>query len=494
MSSRRIGLGGVWHETNSFAPGLTSIEDFESYHVERGAQLIEVYESTATELGGAIAAACEARAEIAPLTYAAAIPSGMVTRSAFDWIKSRLAQDVTSAGRIDALLLVLHGAMAVENSDYPEAELVEEVRQAAPRLPIAVTVDLHANLGERLVNLVELLVGYDTFPHIDAAERGAEAVDLLLRILKNGRGPVADHITLPLLTVPQVQDTGVDPMRAVILAVREAERRQGVWTVSAVPGYPYSDVDRLGFSIYAAADRHPGDILERIGVEVWERRHQFDAELVDVDDAIGLADASPGPVVLVDVADNVGGGSPGDGTVLLAALERRGGRDAVVVMWDPVAVDDLYRSGSSRAEVGVGGRSGLGPGVTLAGIVRLPGQIVYRRRGTYMTGQMVDMGRVAVVASAAGDVVITEHRVMPFDDDHLRAAGLRPETYHVIVAKSAIAWKAAFGSYARATAYVRTPGYCPSDLASLTFSGPGRSFYPLRRDVDWSIVVPRSRP
>lgn len=483
---KRIGLGGVWHETNSFVPGFTQIEDFERYQLARGASLVEAYEGTGTEMGGAIGAARRSGSEIVPLTFAAAVPSGLVSRAAFERIKGWIMQDLRSAARFDALLLVLHGALVVEGSLYPEAELVENIRRTVGQVPLAVTVDLHANIGQRLVGLVDVLVGYDTFPHVDMANRGAEAHDLLLRILNSGQRPVAHHTKVPFLTVPQMQGTAEEPMRSVMADVFKAEEQDGVWTVSAIPGYPYSDIDRLGFSIYAAADPGAGDVTERIAARVWEHRRDFEPKLLDADQAISRAASSEGPVVLADVADNVGGGSPGDGTILLDALERHAKRDAVVVIWDPVAVARLYESPTDHGAIEVGSRSGLGPAVQLEGAIRLPGHVVYRRAGPYMTGQAVDMGRVAVVASRAGDVVITERRVMPFDDDHLRSLGLKPETYHVIVAKSAFAWRAAFGAYARSALYVRTPGFCPSELGALGLSGPAASYYPLRRDATWS--------
>jgi microcystin degradation protein MlrC len=145
-----------------------------------------------------------------------------------------------------------------------------------------------------------------------------------------------------------------------------------------------------------------------------------------------------------------------------------------------VVVAELHERGSSHTEIEVGGRisAELGPPVPIAGRVELHGPTTYSRAGTYMSGQVVDMGRVAVVHDRAGAVVLTERRIMPFDQDHLEVLGLDPARARVIVAKGATAWRAAFGAIEKQTIYVATPGFCPSNLSRLTYRHRPRPGWP----------------
>jgi microcystin degradation protein MlrC len=300
-------------------------------------------------------------------------------------------------------------------------------------------------------------------------------------------------VKLPLLTVPQTQETEDEPMRSIQALRASLEARPEVWTASVFPGYPYSDTARLGVAVYVAADS--SDIATEcaniLASAVWERRSAFVAVLVEPEEAIAAADALEGPVVLVDVADNVGGGSPGDGTLLVRLLEQRARHDAVAVLWDPAAAEALSSLiPGDDVEAEIGGRSlpELGPPALVRGRAFPLGEVRYRRRGPYMAGQEVDMGRVVRLETAAGDIVVTERRVTPFDEEHVRAAGVDPEKARVIVTKSAIAWKAAFGRFARRAFYVRTPGLCPSDLRELAFQRAASRLFPLSEGVKWQAA------
>jgi microcystin degradation protein MlrC len=276
-------------------------------------------------------------------------------------------------------------------------------------------------------------------------------------------------------------------MRSVFAQVEALKALPGVWTASALPGFAFSDVDRLGFTVYVAADEGADDLASELATQVWSRRAEFSATLLDPAEAVRVASRGPAPAILVDVADNVGGGSPGDGTALLRAMVETDASGGLVVLWDPACIDHLYNDEATPLTVEVGGRSSpeLGPPAVVSGSVRRHGRVVYHRTGSYMRGQRVDMGRVATIEAPAATVVVTENRVVPFEDDHLRVLDLDPRSFQMIVAKGAIAWKAAFAGYAGQTIYVRTAGPCPGDLRQLDFTARPSPLYPLEPHTDW---------
>ncbi|WP_326636059.1 M81 family metallopeptidase [Streptosporangium sp. NBC_01755] len=490
----RIGLGGIWQETNTFAVEPTTLADFRRYQFFEGPELVASLRGTGTEPGGAIDAARQRSAYPVGLFFGAALPSGTVRSQAFESMLRRLVAITRARLPLDGLVLSLHGAMVVDGHPDPEAEIVTALRAVVGDIPIGATLDYHANVGATLPEVTDILVGYRTYPHVDMAERGAEAMEAVLRLLRasrTGRRPARHLERLPLLTVPPAQEDVAEPMRSILAAAEQLRAEPGVWAASALPGFAYAESGRLGFAVYLAAETHAVPRARELAAHVWRERDAFSAPLVGPADAVAAVAGVRGPTVLVDVADNVGGGSPGDGTALLHALTRAGVSGVVAVIWDPVSVSAAHAGSADRMELWVGGHSdpAMGPPFRASGPVRRFGSVSYLRTGSYMRGQRVEMGRVAVIEAPIGAIVLTENRVVPFDDDHLRALDLAPRSARVIVAKGAIAWKAAFAGYAAQTVYVRTPGYCPAALDQLDYRSRPAPLYPLERDPAWESAV-----
>ena len=483
---KRVAIGGIWHETNTFATGRTGLADFRRYQYAEGAALIERYRGTGTELGGMISAARAHAFELLPTVFAAAVPSATIARSALDAICETMQARLASQGPVDGMLLVLHGAAAGEGIDDADAHVLEKIREVLPRpLPIAATFDFHANLSEAMVAGADLLVGYDTFPHVDMAERGAEAAALLRQLLGGSPRPARALVKVPLLSVPQKQATDREPARSIMAALHEAEARPGVWCGSVALGFPYADAPHLGASVLVYADDPATAETQARGVadRIWDRRRAFDVALSAPDDAVAEALAwRRGPVVLVDPADNVGGGSAGDGTVILEALIRHRARGAVIVIADAEAVavaEAAGEGGGFEAAVGARADDRHGSPVPVQGVVQRVGDGRYVHRGTYMTGYETSMGRCAVVDADGLRILLTSLRTMPFDAEQLRCMGIEPAEQKIIVVKSASAWRAAYGSVARHVVFVDTPGVCASNLAHFDYRRRPVPAYPL---------------
>lgn len=483
----RIGIAGVWHETNTFVRGTTTLADFHAFrHASDRESMIRAFEGTRTEIGGALDACRELGLRAEPLFFAAAVPAGVVDAEARAVLWDELLARLEAAMPLDALLLVLHGAMVCADLENPESDLIERARRVIGEPLIAVTLDLHANPGDGLLERADVVVGYDTYPHVDVWERGREAVRLLARRLEDGRTGHVAWRRLPLLTCPLGQATDEEPMAGLLGLAHDWERRDGIDIVSLLPGYPYADVDRLGFRVVACGPSREAieACVDRLAAAVWVRRHRFSRELLSPEEAVLRAlRAGEWPVVLADVADNVGGGAPGDGTVLLHALLEAAAVKAVVVLFDPEAAGQAAAAGEgATVELEVGGKVDgyQGAPVPLAGrIVRVLPDVRYRRSGSYMTGQEVGMGLCAVVESDGVEVVLTSRRVVPFDPDHLPAVGIDPGERRILVTKSAIAWRAAFGDIARLQLYVDTPGACTCRLERLPYTRLTRPVFPL---------------
>lgn len=478
--SLRLGIAGIWHETSTFVPGETTLADFEAYGLADGPEAMRrLFEGTATEVGGALEACAALGLEAAPCFWAGAVPGPAVAAGTWAELCGRLLRQLERALPLDGLVLTLHGALVAAGSDDAESELLAAVRERVGSIPIAVVLDLHGNPGDGLIADADILLAYTTFPHVDAAERAASAVGLLAETVEGSLAPVVAGRRVPVLSCPLAQATDAEPMAGLLRSARRLEARPGVAAVGLLPGYAYADVGRLGFAVAVTGEEAAaGEAADELAAEVWERREGFRVELAGVGQAVARALASSGPIVLAEVSDNVGGGAPGNATHVVAALVDAGARGAAAVLHDPAAAAEAIAAGrGDEVEVVAGS-----PPLVLRGRVAFAGEARYRRTGSYMTGSEVDMGACAVVDAGGVEVVLTSRRVPPFDADHLRAVGIEPAERRILVAKSAVAWRAAFGDVASEAIPVDTPGPCTCRLETLPYERRPRPLWPLDLD------------
>lgn len=485
----RIALLGFWHETNTFAATRTGRAEFRAYQHAAGDDMIARYRGTGTELGGMIAGAERRGLTLVPLVFAAAVPSGLVTDAFLEEFLDETCRRLEVSGPVDGVLVVLHGAAVGES--YPDADgaVLQAVRRIVGRTcPVAATIDLHANVSETMAESADVLVGYDTYPHTDMAARGAEAVDTLCRLLE-GEALHRTHVKVPLLTAPQSQATDEEPTRGIMAALAEVESRRGIVTASIAMGFAYADCADLGASVLVHGDdaEAVAAAAEDLAAAIWARRAAFRPVLLPPERiAAAIGEGAAIPVVLLDPADNVGGGSAGDGTVILAELLRCDAERAVIVMFDPEAAAVAAAVGvGARFEGLVGGKTDAehGPPAMVAGEVEFAGEATFRHSGSYMTGFVTHMGLTAVVRAGGVRVVLTSLRTMPFDIEQLRCVGVEPAEQRVIVAKSAIAWRSAFGAVAGSVFTIDAPGIATSNLERVPYRFRPRPLYPLEPET-----------
>ncbi len=260
MSDEHIFIGGLAHETHSFASVLTPEAAFRAYEWAEGDDLLATYRGTGTSLGGIIAGAAEARLTVVPGFYAFAMPSGLIPADDYAALSARLLESLRAArtdGPLAGVILVCHGAMVAAGTADVESDLAERVRaEIGPHLPFVMTLDFHANIGARLPAAVDLIAGYDTYPHVDVAERGVEAAHLMRRLL-DGTRPATAFASVPILAVPGRQGTDDPPMRDLLARAHAIEADPRVLVVTLAGGFCYSDVPEAGMAIVVSTDGDP---------------------------------------------------------------------------------------------------------------------------------------------------------------------------------------------------------------------------------------------
>lgn len=484
----KVVTGCIGHETNTFSNIVSDLDRFREMGLFEGDEFFEVFPGTRTIGGAFIEVAEEKGFELIPTIWNRVFAWGLVTDEALDYMLGKLLKGIKSADHVDGVLLQLHGAMVSESHADVEAYILQQIRAlVGGGVPIVATLDLHANLSKRSVEEADILVGYDTYPHVDTYERGLEAAELMFRMLKGEIRPQVGYKKLPMMASPQTQKTNYFPMKAVYDLAHKIEEDERVLNVTVLPGFPFADIEHTGMDIIVTTDDDKTLVEEKarqISNYVWSLRRHFLADVVPVEEAVERAIAAEeGPVILADQADNPGGGAPCDGTAILQELIKQKSKNAVIcVMRDPEAVAKAIETGvGNMVTMKVGGKTDRlhGDPVEVTGYVRLISDGRFVRKGPMDTGLITDLGRTVVLDVDGIEIILTERRVQPTDLEQYRAFGIEPTEKKIIVVKSAVHFRAVHESIAKEIIEVDGPGIHGTRLAGFNYKNIRRPMFPI---------------
>jgi microcystin degradation protein MlrC len=487
----RILLAGIFHETHSFTDDRTGID---SFLIHRGQSLLDKI-GDGSQVDGFLTTARRLGWEVVPAATYLAGASGMVDHAVFeafwDEVKPVLVRAI--ADGLDGIYLSLHGAMVTTELDDPDGELLSRIRaiSGAEKLPIYGVFDLHGNLSQAMGELADGLVCYRECPHDDTFESAVRAAELLDRCLKSGVRPRQHVLVTPIVWPPTGTGTRDGPMAALEAEARRIEREvPGVLAVNVAGGYSFADVHDagLGFSIITeGSDADASAALKGLADIAWAQRAGGIPQERDIDEVLQNFRPDPkGPMLLVEPADNIGGGGPGDCTDVMRALLKHDVPDAGLVITDAEAVAALK-------DVPIGGRKTLavgGKGSRLdLGPVTLEVELVSRSGGSFdlediksqmvVLGRTIHMGPSAVVRHKGLTILLISKRVAPMDLGMWRSQGIDPEKLAAIGIKAAVGHRRAYDPIAASSFTVATRGPCTSDLTRLPYKNIRRPVYPL---------------
>jgi microcystin degradation protein MlrC len=484
----RIAVGGFMHESNTFAAQSTDLRRFREGSLTYGDAVIPVWQDAHHEVGGFIEGAAKFNYEAVPVAMAWATPAGPVADEFFNHFTDALVTGFKLA-RADGVLLALHGAQVTPKHPDADAETLRRVRAAlGPKVPLAVSLDFHGNISPQMAETANILIGYQTYPHVDQRQRGLLAAELLVRAVENEVRPVCYVAKPPMLLNLLGQDTAREPMAGLMRQARAAEKLPGVLSVSLMAGFPYADVPEMGASVIAVTDGNRDaakNVAEELAGAMWAVREQLNVVSPLPEEAVRKALACTKlPALLIDLGDNIGGGSAGDGTVLLAELLKQHAAGFVVPIYAPHAVAQAKDVGvGGTVEVTVGGSTGTlhGPSVKVRGVVRSlhDGKWV-EAEARHGGRRQNDQGHTAVLDLADGNlVVLNSLRTPPFSLGQLTSLGIDPRLARAIVVKAAVAYKAAYAPVGGTIIEVDTPGLTAINAARFTYKRIKRPMFPL---------------
>ncbi|MSQ58309.1 MAG: M81 family peptidase [Betaproteobacteria bacterium] len=493
----RFVIAQMQHETNTFSPVATPWEVFGGHDGPYlGEAAYKAMKGTRLPMAAFLDLAEGAGAQIVTPIAAWANPSGPVDPKAYDRICYAICEAV-SAG-CDAVFLDLHGAMVVaERTDDGEGTLLEKIRAVAPKVPIAVSLDLHANLTERMVSNCTVIAGYKTYPHVDQYEAGHLAGSILLRHLKGELNPVMAWGNVPLLAQTLKQNTGESPMKDCVDAARAAEKA-GLLAATAFGGFQQADIHDAGLSAVTVSNGNlqaAQSACKAILDVAWQHREAFiyrgEPMVAAIARAKKLADENGGPILLLDHADNCASGATQDTMYVLKEALRQGLTGiAVGPVRDEKAVARMIEAGpGAKVTVKIGGKMDMpsikvkGEPLELSGTVRAISDGEYTITGPQFHGMRCFMGKTVVLDTGAVRIVVTERNQEPWDLGVFTSVGIDPARMRFLLLKSRMYFRPVFLPIAKGHVFCDSIGVGSSDWAMFDYRKIRRPIYPLDSEL-----------
>ena len=505
-SPKRVALLGLMLESNRFAP-TTTREDFLDRLYLAGPEFVAELDKSASAvmsemLGFAQDMTANTDWQPVPILVGRVEAGGPIDHAFYRDTLDAMRQRLEAAQPLDGVYVANHGAMITTETDDPDGEIIAMVRRVVgASVPVVVTLDLHANISDRMVEEADVIVGYRTNPHVDMIPRGAEAAGLM-RAMWQGMTLHTAFARLPLVapTVTLLTDSG--PFGDLTRAA-DAQMRDDVANVSLFPGFAYGDTAKNGMSILATSAGSSGPAVRSVDIlarQAWNDRQRFRPKLTSLADAAERCwQVANNPehraIVLADVADNPGGGGLGNTTAILRHLLKRGVRGALLGLFhDPELVRDAVACGEGRSFTARLNRDSndedagrLSAEATVERV--LDGECI-GRRGIY-AGRVMNLGPTVLLDVAGIKVVANTIRTQCADPVFFEMVGLDLARARVVVVKSRGHFRSGFDEFFGPDQVVEVdgPGLCSPVLTRFEFRNIGRPFYPVDEDAAWSPKV-----
>jgi len=475
----KILIAGFQHETNTFAPSLATYESFvrgEGHPAMARGDAVLAIRDVNLPIGGFIQASERQGHTLLPVIWTAASPSAQVTEDAYERIVGEIVAAAGDGG-FDAIYLDLHGAMVAQHVDDGEGELLARIRaKVGPSVPVVASLDLHANVTERMLASADALVAYRTYPHVDMADTGARAERLLVRLLDERKPLVRAARRLPFLIPINGMCTMLEPARSIYEALGTLEQGPVV-SLSFTPGFPAADFLECGPVIWGYGEEASAvrDAVDSLYDTMLRNEAQWAVPFLSPDaavaEAIRLSATAQKPVVIADTQDNPGAGADSNTTGMLRALLDNGAQDAALgLIWDPEAAAQAHAAGvGATLELALGGRSGTPGDAPFVGTFEVVALSDGRCRydGPMMHGMQVNLGPVACLKIGGVRIAVSSTKAQMLDRNLYRVAGIEPEQMKILVNKSSVHFRADFQPIAHTVLVAKAPGPMTADPADL---------------------------
>jgi microcystin degradation protein MlrC len=484
---KRVGILGIYHESNTFSIGTTTWSDFADGHLFYGSEIITRYEQAHHEIGGFIEGMASAYVELIPIFFADIIPGGRIDKLTYERLKAELLKALEAALPLDAIYVAAHGAAVSDGIRDVDGDWLQAIRnQVGHYIPVVGSLDPHANVSVGMQNATDGLIAYTTNPHLDQKLTGWKVADLLKRMLFDQLLIKQELIQFPAVISLEQQETDVDPCRSLYREVRELLNMEEIINHSIVLGFPYADVEEMGTSLILITETSFQTDDLKIELKKLFQRYfsQFVGTKIEIDDILTKRNHYQKPVLLLDMGDNVGGGAQGNSSFLLDAIEDAGLNKACICIYDPVSVEKVIKHVPGDWLLlnfkGINSSNGNMPYFVSVQEIK---QGKFTEPTPKHGGQVqYDMGQTVLVKTSLDNfIVITSKRVPPFSSEQLRIFDIALEELDWIIAKGVNAPIAAYKDICLIHLKVHTPGECNADVTQFKYQYRRKPMFPFEQ-------------
>lgn len=480
---KRVVVGGMHHESNTFNPILAGWQDI---RIRRGGEMLNPIQDDS--IGGVVSTLLSAGYEVIPTLIARAVPNGEWQREVYETLKEELLAALQRAGRIDGICLSLHGSMRVEGLGEAEGDLLSAIRRIQPHVPLITSLDMHATITDAMLASADGFVGYKCAPHTDTFATGCHAARMIMQTLEDGAKPVMEMVRIPMIVAGEQSETSVEPMLSLIRDLRELEQGEHIMAASYLLGFPWADTAPNSIVALVVADGRK-DVAKSLALDLakrfWNKRRQFCFynETHEPEKALQVClqrIEESAPVVISDSGDNPTAGSSGDVTnflkLMLADPKARSLTPPAIYQcfYDPELVERAFLEGVEASFFG-----SLGAAFDTLKSTPVVGTMTVKALKRDWDGNKVDL---ALIHIGGIDIVVASKHVGAYDPDMMRALSVVPEKRLLIVVKLGYL-EPEIRAISRYSVMALTDGSTNEVLASLPYQHLPRPVYPLDLDV-----------
>lgn len=493
----RIAIGGIVHETNTYAVESFGTTTLDAFTIMRGDEMFRAT-GARTFVGGMLAGGEAGNHELVPIFHAFTQPSGTIEANAYESMKAELIDGLAAAVPVDAVVLDTHGAGIVEGIDDLEADLGAAIRTViGDSVPLLTVLDLHGSITEEMNDVYDYMLGVYDYPHVDMFERGVEAIEAVPGLVDGDWTPTTHVERLPLLLPTSTTD--ISPAGDIRQRCLDLQTEDGVQRCAFFHGFPFTDIPQAGASVVVTTK---GDqelarqVAQQLASEIWDRREEFRLESLTPEIAISQATRivaeRGGPVVINDTADNPGGGSPGDATHLLRALIEMDVDNACFgYIFDPAVAKQAHDAGpGSTIDVTVGGKHDdvHGAPLELSVYVKSTTDGSFEYTTPMLAGAWArygPMARLCVGGPKGLDVLVGSDRSQVFDREVFALHGIDVTTYDIIALKGSQHFRAGFAELATDIITADSPGLTTLRVENFEHPRVDGPRWPLDPQASW---------
>lgn len=483
---KRVLVGGMHHESDTFNPITTSRDDI---WVRRGEELLKGEREDS--ISGVIRTLSEAGYEVVTTLMARAVPNGEWDRAYYEELRNELLEDIRKALPLDAICLCLHGSMRVREIGEAEGDILERIRSICPDIPVFSTLDMHATITTRMLENCNGFVGYKCAPHTDTYETGIHAARMTIAALEKNLKPAMAVVHLPFLLAGEQSETNAAPMDRLMDICRSYERKPGVMACSYLLGFPWADTYENGVTALVVTEESQEEAVRyarELGDAFWKSRHEFCFynETHEPEECLKQTRKSLEegiyPVVISDSGDNPTAGSSQDVTGFLKLIledEELSALDPPLVyqgFYDPVLCKAAFSAGAGGV---VSGSLGACFDKKTSTPVILSAARVIALKAAWSVAGNADL---ALLEVNGVHVVVTSGHVGCYDPEMMRVLGIEPEKCKVIVVKLGYL-EPEIRSIARRSMLALTEGSTDEVFSRLEYRQLKRPIFPLDGDI-----------